>query len=68
VGTKGFAVFALRGYYQRRENLRLTLALENLFDTYYAEPGARAILGPQGLPVYMPEPGFTVNFGVDARF
>lgn len=68
VGTEGFAVFALRGHYQHRENLRLTMAIENLFDSYYVEPGSLAIIGPQGLPVYMPEPGITFNLGVDARF
>ena len=68
VGTAGFAVFALRGYYQRRENLRLTAAVENLFDKYYAEPGSLAIIGPYGMPVYMPEPGVTLNLGVEAKF
>jgi len=68
VGTAGFAVFALRGYYQPRENLRLAMAIENLFDKYYVEPGSLAMIGPYGMPVYMPEPGITVNLGVEAKF
>ncbi|MBN2217558.1 MAG: TonB-dependent receptor [Pirellulales bacterium] len=68
VPTAGFAVFALRGYFQPRQNLRLTAAIENLFDKYYVEPGSLAIIGPDGLPIYMPEPGITLNLGLDMRF
>jgi outer membrane receptor protein involved in Fe transport len=68
IGSSAFAVFALRSYYQPRENLRLTAAIENLFNSYYVEPGSLAIIGPQGLPVFMPEPGITLNLGLDMRF
>ncbi|NLE38428.1 MAG: TonB-dependent receptor [Pirellulaceae bacterium] len=68
VPTSAFAVFALRGYYQPRKNLRLTMAIENLLNTYYVEPGSLAIIGPVGLPIYMPEPGISLLMGVDARF
>jgi len=68
VAAPGFAVFALRSFYQPNENLRLTAAVENLFDKYYAEPGSLAIIGPYGMPVFMPEPGITLNLGIDARF
>ena len=58
--TPGFAVFDLRGYYQPRKNLRLTMAIENLFNTYYTEPGSLAIIGPQACPSLCPSRGFSV--------
>jgi outer membrane receptor protein involved in Fe transport len=66
--TPGFAVFGLRGHYQASKNLRLTLAVENLFNKRYTEPGSLVILNPQGVPVFVQEPGLTCLLGVDARF
>jgi outer membrane receptor protein involved in Fe transport len=68
IGTPGFTTFALRGYYRVNKNVRLRVDLDNLLDRYYAEPGSLAIIGPAGLPVFVPEPGFTAIFGLDARF
>ncbi|MBN2577610.1 MAG: TonB-dependent receptor [Pirellulales bacterium] len=68
VPSSAFTVFDLRGYYRWRENLRFSLSLENLLNAYYAEPGSVAIVNPSGIPVFMPEPGFTVSLGVDGRF
>ncbi|MBN1591025.1 MAG: TonB-dependent receptor [Pirellulales bacterium] len=68
VPTAAFATFTLRGFYQPNENMRLTMAIENLFNTYFVEPGSLAIIGPKGLPVFMPEPGINVVLGVEARF
>ena len=66
--TPAFATFALRGYYQPRKNLRLTMAIENLFNAYYAEPGSLVMLNPQGIPTFVKEPGISVLLGIDARF
>ncbi|MBN2023720.1 MAG: TonB-dependent receptor [Pirellulales bacterium] len=68
VPSPGFVVFDLRGYYRWRENVRLSLSLENLLDTYYSEPGSVAIMNSAGRPVFMPEPGFSVLFGIDGKF
>jgi iron complex outermembrane recepter protein len=65
--STAFTVFDLRGYYRCSQNLRLSLSLENLLNTYYAEPGSVVIWSPSG-PVFMPEPGFTVNLGLDGKF
>jgi iron complex outermembrane receptor protein len=68
IGSPGFAVFALRGRYKVNEHLRLTLALENLFNQPYTEPDSLAIINPQGIPAFVQEPGFSALLGVDARY
>jgi hypothetical protein len=37
-------------------------------DRAYSEPGSLAIIGPNGIATYVPEPGFSAIFGADARF
>jgi iron complex outermembrane recepter protein len=66
--SPAFATFALRCFYQPRKNLRLTLAIENLFNTDYTEPGSLVILNPQGVPTFVMEPGISVLMGIDGRF
>ena len=66
--SQAFAAFDLRGYYQLRERIRLTMSIDNIFNVYYSEPGSIAIIGPNGLPVFMPEPGISVGLGLEARF
>lgn len=66
--SPGFTVFNLRGFYQLNKNVRLNMEIQNLFNRYYTEPGSLAIIGPNGLPTYLPEPGITAIFGVSARF
>ena len=66
--TAAFATFALRGYYQPRSSLRLTAAIENLFNTSYTEHGSLVILDPQGIPTFVKEPGVSLLLGIDARF
>jgi outer membrane receptor protein involved in Fe transport len=66
--SPGFTTFALRGYYQPRKNLRLTMAIENLLNRDYSEIGSLVILNPQGIPSFVKEPGISVLVGVDARF
>ena len=68
IGTPGFAVFGLRGYYRVQKNIRLNMAVENLFNQFYMEPGSLAIINPQGVPAFVREPGISVLLGVDARF
>ena len=59
----------LRGHYRVNEHLRLNMALENLLNTSYCEPGSLAIINPQGIPAFLREPGFGRDiFGIDARF
>jgi outer membrane receptor protein involved in Fe transport len=58
----------LCGYYRVRENLRVTLSLENLLNTYYYEPGSLVILNPSGVPTFIPEPGFSAIIGIDGKF
>jgi iron complex outermembrane recepter protein len=64
----GFSVFDLRGYYRIRENVRLSLSLENLLNRDYYEPGSLVILNPSGIPTFIREPGFSAILGVDGRF
>lgn len=66
--TRGFAVFGLRGYVQAREHLRLTMTLDNLFNVNYRQHGSLAIIGPNGLPTFLQEPGFNGLFGMEWSF
>jgi outer membrane receptor protein involved in Fe transport len=68
IGTPGFAVFGLRGYYRVRKNVRVSLDLENLFNKFYSEPDSLAMIGPNGLPTFVKEPGFSALLGLDTRF
>ena len=45
--SPAFAVFDIHAYYKLRENIRLTLSIDNLLNTYYSEPGSIAIIGPR---------------------
>jgi len=66
--SPGFSVFDLKGYYRLRENIRLTLALENLLNRDYYEPGSLVYLNSAGVVTHISEPGFTAMLGLDARF
>jgi len=66
--NSGFATFAIRGYYQARKNLQLTMGIENLFNQEYSEPGSLVIINPQGIPTLIKEPGITVLLGINGRF
>jgi outer membrane receptor protein involved in Fe transport len=66
--SPAFAVFDLSGYYRLRKNLRVSLSLENLLNTYYYEPGSLVILNQAGIPAFIPEPGFSAILGLDGRF
>ncbi|MEI8372290.1 MAG: hypothetical protein WCJ35_05560 [Planctomycetota bacterium] len=57
----------VRGY-RMNEHLRLNMALENLFNRSYVEPGSLAIINQQGVPAFVREPGFTALLGMEARF
>jgi iron complex outermembrane receptor protein len=64
----GFAVFDLRGYYRLTPRVRLTMSIQNLFNTAYSEPGSLAIRDYGGSVTYVEETGFNAVFGFDARF
>jgi iron complex outermembrane recepter protein len=66
--SPAFSVFDLCGYYRVRDNIRVTLSLENLLNTYYYEPGSLVILNPSGVPAFIPEPGFSAIIGIDGKF
>jgi outer membrane receptor protein involved in Fe transport len=66
--SPGFATFALRGHYRVSQHLRLNLALENLFNQPYSEPGSLVILNSQGTPALVKEPGFSALMGLEAQF
>ena len=66
--SPAFAVFDLSGYYRVRKNLRLSLALENLLNTNYYEPGSLVILNSAGVPSFIREPGFSAILGIDGKF
>ncbi|MCC6124924.1 MAG: TonB-dependent receptor [Pirellulales bacterium] len=66
--SRGFAAFDLHGYYQLRKKMRLTASIENIFNTYYYDPGSIFIIDPSGFAVPMPEPGIGVAVGLEGRF
>jgi len=66
--SPGFATFALRGHYRVSEHLRVNLALENLFNQPYSEPGSLVIVNSQGVPTFVKEPGFSALLGMEAHF
>jgi len=66
--SAGFSVYDLKGYYRLRKNIRLSLALENLLNRDYYEPGSLVILNPAGIPTFIREPGFSAILGLDGRF
>jgi iron complex outermembrane recepter protein len=68
IANPGFTTFALHGHYRLRKNVRVSLDIDNLFNRYYSEPDSLAIIGPSGLPVFVPEPGFSALLGLDAKF
>jgi iron complex outermembrane recepter protein len=66
--SAGFSVYDLKGYYRVRENIRVSLSLENLLNRDYYEPGSVVILNPAGIPTFIREPGFSAILGVDGKF
>jgi outer membrane receptor protein involved in Fe transport len=68
VPAPGYTTFALRGYYRVRKNVRVSLDIDNLFNRAYVEPGSLAIIGPDGKPTFVEEPGISALMGVEARF
>jgi outer membrane cobalamin receptor len=66
--TDGFIVCSIRGHWQATQNLRLTAAVENLFDVGYTQHGSLVIVGPSGVPTFVPEPGISAVFGADLRY
>jgi len=68
IAAPGYTTFALGGYYRVRKNIRVSLDIENLLNRAYAEPGSLAIIGPNGLPTFVEEPGISALVGIDARF
>ena len=66
--SQGFIAFDVNGYYQLSKQFRLSMSINNLFNVYYSEPGSIFIIGPNGRPVAMPEPGISVGLGLEARF
>ena len=61
--TPGFVTCALRGHYRVDEHVRLTAAIENLFNTSYVEPGSLVIVNGQGVPTFVKQPGIGAMFG-----
>jgi outer membrane receptor protein involved in Fe transport len=66
--SRAFAAFDIYGYYQWRKQIRLTMSIENIFNTYYSDPGSIFIINPEGFPTPMPEPGISAGLGVEAKF
>ncbi len=64
----GFAVFDVRGYYRLTRRVRLTLAIQNLLNKAYSEPGSLAIRDYAGNITYLQDTGFNAVLGFDARF
>lgn len=68
VAAPGYTTFGLRGYYRVRKNVRVSLDIENILNRAFTEPGSLAIIGPNGVPTYVEEPGISALVGVEARF
>jgi len=68
VPAPGYTTFNAKAYYRVRKNVRVSLDIENLLNRAYTEPGSLAIIGPNGLPTFVEEPGISALMGVEARF
>jgi outer membrane receptor protein involved in Fe transport len=66
--TPGYGVVNVRGAYQLTQNIRLTSAIENLFDRSYFQHGSLAIMNRNGQVEFIKEPGFTWTIGVEVAF
>jgi outer membrane receptor protein involved in Fe transport len=67
--TDGFTTFDVHGYYQFNPRLRVTASILNLFDRDYTEHGSLVISNPEGtLLRFVPEAGFSLLLGVEARY
>ena len=69
--TPGFAVWRLRGYWNRTENLSFVAGIDNLFDRNYQEHLDLRLLGPGSFPAdptRVLSPGFTPYFGFNWVF
>jgi outer membrane receptor protein involved in Fe transport len=67
--TSGFTVFDLHAYYQATEHVRVFSSILNLFDRDYTEHGSLVMSNPQGTMLrFVPERGFTLMLGVEARY
>lgn len=64
--TDSFAVCSLRSYYRPREWWRVTAAVENMFNQSYTQHGSLVIVGPNGLPTFVREPG--IGFFLGSEF
>ncbi|MGL5095811.1 MAG: TonB-dependent receptor, partial [Planctomycetia bacterium] len=67
-GTPGFSIFGLRGLYQVSEGLRLTGAVNNLFDRSYFEHGSLSLSTPNDVATFVHSPGLNFVFGVEMTY
>lgn len=68
VPTDGFTVFDVRAYYRVSDNLRLTSAVENLFDRVYTQHGSLAIVDSAGNLSFVKEPGINFLMGAELSY
>ena len=66
--TDSFAVCSLRSYYRPREWWRVTAAVENMFNHSYTQHGSLVIVGPNGLPTFVREPGIGIFLGSEFQY
>ena len=64
--TDSFAVCSLRSYYRPSEWWRVTASIENMFNHSYTQHGSLVIVGPNGLPTFVREPG--IGFFLGSEF
>jgi len=66
--SPGYGVLNVRGAYQLTNSIRVTSAIENLFDHSYFQHGSLAIVNRRGQIEFVKEPGFTWTIGVEVAF
>ncbi len=66
--TAGFAVFSIRSSYRPREWWRITASIENLLNQSFTQHGSLVIIGSNGSPTFVREPGIGVFLGNEFTF
>lgn len=66
--TDGYTICDVRGYFRVSDNLRLTGAVENIFDRVYTQHGSLVINDVNGNVSFVKEPGITFLAGAEFTY
>lgn len=66
--TAGFLVYGVSGHVRVGESMRISSAIENLFDNTYTEHGSLVVVNPAGARSFVKEPGINWRLGVELEY